>query len=105
MRSLKILVEKGFLGRWVTHDGWGGKYYYCVGECESSIFLWYKLGDLGLKECVWIYPKISSFIKLSKFNDGNIEEEYRSWINVDTFKNLEYDDDDDELSNNLFWIK
>lgn len=95
MRSLNSLKIK-FLGKWVTCGDWEGRRYYCVGEGENYIYIWYA-GYVSLTNNVWRYGKDGMFKVVGQYK--GLEREYYGYDNVETFVDLFNND------SNITWIR
>lgn len=57
MRSIKDITKYQFLGKWISNrlPGWDDEIYYCVGESDEYVYIWYRS---KFDVLVHQYPKI-----------------------------------------------
>jgi hypothetical protein len=101
MRSIKEFKKGRFLGKWITTDCWVDEGYYCVGESDEYLFVWYGTwsGYGDIKSSIYGYKKDEFSFSVIR-DDISVDNRKTSWCNVNTFEDLEI-----SLINNIKWIK
>ena len=96
MRKISDIYHKRYLGKWVAFNSWYEN-FYCVGESDENVYLWYGYHNEDLINCIYVYFKKN----LNVIKGFSTEEIIKmGWINVGNFTILDLNFDD-----KITWIK
>lgn len=102
MRSIKELRYK-FLGEWVTNTSsecWDCESFFCVGESDTNIYIWYKGTNNGPVHKYQKNNNFGMFYVVDDCMDSTDDTCFYGWNEQDSFKGLEWNNYD-----KIKWIK
>lgn len=113
MRSIREFSENRLLGKWVGNNmgPWGCDTYYCVGESQDNIYLWYGPYGYGPYGYGFGEIRVHKYAKVLYDENENPVSFYVSktpstdslcfgWDLYDGYKGLDYN-----LRDEIKWIK
>lgn len=89
MRKI-VDIKKSLVGSWVTCGEWDDR-YYCVGEGENYVYLWFNVGDYKIERSIHTYYK-DGFIRVRPPKLGKHGyENYYGFEYIYTFTSLNFE--------------